>query len=261
VASDGPGTGTVHALPPGAFCDGVPGSTQTCTHAFDAPTQVTLTAVPNGLAVFAGWSGACSGTGPCTVDVAAREFVRAAFIGPYRLAVRGVDPAFDPPGVECGDTVGPCAWQRAGTTVTLRYEVHVFETVDWVPEPRPTEPEPPCGQSSCVVVMDRARFLHALVHETPFPNPISISPDNGRMYQAFGAVYLFPQVTQLQYPPLPLHYSWFDETTGQYLGDAPPPIAPPLAVGLHYITLFVFDDAEPTSNSAFARYELFVRDP
>ena len=32
VASEGPGTGTVKADPPGAFCDGVPGSTQTCSY-------------------------------------------------------------------------------------------------------------------------------------------------------------------------------------------------------------------------------------
>ncbi len=106
VASEGPGTGTVNANPPGAFCDGVPGSTQTCTYA--GPASITLTAVPEGLAVFAGWSGACSGTGPCTVDVTARHAVRASFRGPYKIVgqVRSIGGGsgwieYDPPGSDC----------------------------------------------------------------------------------------------------------------------------------------------------------------
>ena len=261
VASEGPGTGTVQADPPRASCDGVPGSTQTCTYPFDAPTQVTLTAVPHGLAVFAGWSGACSGTGPCTVNVAAREFVRAAFIGPYRLEAGGL---VDPPGVEC-DTDGHCGppLYRAGTEVTIFYADPIVDYAwYWIPEPWPTPPLL-CGRQyggvSCVVVMDRGRVIRAGLERTPRPDPIMVG-SGYRMYQAFGAVNLSPSVFQLQYPPRPLFYSWYDETTGQYLGDTPT-LSPALAVGLHYILFDVWDDTEPVNNHAWTRYELFVRDP
>src|SRR5262249_9048108 len=79
VASEGLGEGSVQASPPDVFCDAVPGSTQTCTYPFGSETTVTLTAVPHGLSVFTGWSGACSGTGPCVVSVSARHSVRATF--------------------------------------------------------------------------------------------------------------------------------------------------------------------------------------
>ena len=88
VASDGLGTGTVEVDPPRAFCDAVAGSTHRCSYTYGGPAQVTLTAVPEGLSAFAGWSGACSGTGPCMVDLAARRDVRATFRGPYHLAVK-----------------------------------------------------------------------------------------------------------------------------------------------------------------------------
>jgi hypothetical protein len=57
----GGGTGTVTSAPAGLTCSTV------CTTAFASGTSVTLTAAAGAGSAFAGWSGACSGSGPCTV--------------------------------------------------------------------------------------------------------------------------------------------------------------------------------------------------
>jgi hypothetical protein len=62
--------GTVTSSPAGINCG------STCSAAF-AGGSVTLTVVVNGNAVFAGWSGACTGTGPCTVTMDASKSVTA----------------------------------------------------------------------------------------------------------------------------------------------------------------------------------------
>ena len=36
-----------------------------CTETYDYDTDVTLTATPDANSAFAGWSGACAGTGAC----------------------------------------------------------------------------------------------------------------------------------------------------------------------------------------------------
>src|SRR5437899_2559725 len=60
------GSGTVTSNPPGINCG------TTCSASYDSGTQVTLTATPDFLWAFAGWSGGgCSGTGRCTVTITA----------------------------------------------------------------------------------------------------------------------------------------------------------------------------------------------
>jgi hypothetical protein len=62
VTVTGAGSGTVTSAPGGLTCSTV------CTASFAAGTSVTLTATPGAGSVFAGWSsGACTGTGLCTV--------------------------------------------------------------------------------------------------------------------------------------------------------------------------------------------------
>ena len=51
----------------------------TCGASFGSGTQVTLTATPQSGYVFAGWSGACSGTGSCVVTMSMAENVTATF--------------------------------------------------------------------------------------------------------------------------------------------------------------------------------------
>jgi Domain of unknown function (DUF1929)/Kelch motif len=65
--------GTVTSSPAGIRCG------NTCTSAFTGGTVVTLTVRVIGNTVFRGWSGACSGTGTCTVTMNADKAVGATF--------------------------------------------------------------------------------------------------------------------------------------------------------------------------------------
>jgi hypothetical protein len=80
----GAGYGTVSSLDQAINCGG------TCTHDYDYNTQVTLNASvnPTAAATFTGWSGPCSGTGACVVNVTAAAGVTANFtLNPYTVTV------------------------------------------------------------------------------------------------------------------------------------------------------------------------------
>jgi hypothetical protein len=51
----------------------------TCSHAYTANSQVTLSATPSSGSTFTGWSGACSGTGSCQVTMSSDMTVTATF--------------------------------------------------------------------------------------------------------------------------------------------------------------------------------------
>ncbi|MBK9035186.1 MAG: hypothetical protein IPL61_28660 [Myxococcales bacterium] len=59
----GPGVGRVVSNPAGINC------APDCRETLPCGTQVTLTALPTPPSTFRGWTGACSGTGACTVTV------------------------------------------------------------------------------------------------------------------------------------------------------------------------------------------------
>jgi len=71
VSLAGSGAGTVSGS--GISCPG------NCSDSYGASTTVTLTATPAAGSTFAGWSGACSGTGTCTVAMSADRSVTAIF--------------------------------------------------------------------------------------------------------------------------------------------------------------------------------------
>jgi hypothetical protein len=73
VAKSGTGSGTVSSSPAGISCGA------TCSGSFASGTSVTLTASPDPSSTFSGWSGACTGTGVCTVTVNSALNVTAAF--------------------------------------------------------------------------------------------------------------------------------------------------------------------------------------
>ena len=66
------GNGRITSTPPGIDCGG------TCSAQFDNG-QVSLSAAPDAGWTFAGWSGACSGTGACSVSLSSDVSVSAAF--------------------------------------------------------------------------------------------------------------------------------------------------------------------------------------
>jgi hypothetical protein len=74
VSKSGSGTGTVSSSPAGISCGA------TCSHAYAQGTSATLTAMPASGSKFAGWSGACSGTGKtCKLVMSANKAVTAKF--------------------------------------------------------------------------------------------------------------------------------------------------------------------------------------
>jgi phospholipase C len=117
VQSTGTGKGTVASNPSGINCG------TTCGTSFASGTAVTLTATPSTGSTFAGWSGACSGTGTCAVDLKASTSVSAAFnVIPVQLTVQSAGNgtgtvASTPAGINCGATCS--ATFGIGTSVTL----------------------------------------------------------------------------------------------------------------------------------------------
>ncbi|MGR0481751.1 MAG: InlB B-repeat-containing protein [Candidatus Electronema sp. V4] len=73
VSKNGTGSGAVTSSPAGISCG------STCGTSFTAGQSVTLTAAAASGSTFAGWSGACSGTGSCVVTMDADKAVTAAF--------------------------------------------------------------------------------------------------------------------------------------------------------------------------------------
>jgi PKD repeat protein len=73
VSKVGGGSGQVSSNPAGTACG------STCQAGFDAGSSVTLTATPDPGSVFAGWSGDCTGSGPCQVRMDQARTVTAAF--------------------------------------------------------------------------------------------------------------------------------------------------------------------------------------
>jgi len=73
VAKTGTGSGSITSNPSGIDCGA------TCAHAFSHGASVTLTASPAADSTFIGWTGACSGAGPCTLQMNADQAAIAEF--------------------------------------------------------------------------------------------------------------------------------------------------------------------------------------
>ena len=111
------GNGSVTSAPAGISCGSA------CSTAFNANTSVTLSAVAGAGSVFAGWSGACSGTSAtCTVTMADARTVGASFVASaqYTLSVTsgaGGIVTTVPGAIDCGTRC--IAGFAAGTAVNL----------------------------------------------------------------------------------------------------------------------------------------------
>ncbi|MGE0918339.1 Ig-like domain-containing protein [Trichlorobacter lovleyi] len=68
------GNGNVTSNPVGIAC-----SSETCSASFTAGSSVTLTAHPDGVSLFSGWSGCVSGTNSCSLTMDANKAVVAYF--------------------------------------------------------------------------------------------------------------------------------------------------------------------------------------
>ena len=138
-----------------------------CSETYDVVTGVTLTATPEGSAVFAGWSGACTGTSTtCTLTMNGPKLVTASFSNKPVLTVTKAGSGSgsvlsSPGGIDCGsDCSEP---YNLNTSVTLTAT--------------PTNPTTSTfagwsgsgctGMGSCVVTMDASKSVTATFNEVP----------------------------------------------------------------------------------------------
>jgi hypothetical protein len=100
VTKAGTGTGVVTSSPVGINCG------TDCTEVYSAGTVVTLTAAPDSGSTFAGWSGACTGSGTCALTMD---------------AAKSVSPLFQANGLTITATAGNGGSISPSGTVTVNY--------------------------------------------------------------------------------------------------------------------------------------------
>jgi FG-GAP-like repeat/Abnormal spindle-like microcephaly-assoc'd, ASPM-SPD-2-Hydin/Divergent InlB B-repeat domain len=116
VTLAGGGQGSVTSSPAGISCP------SKCVFGFSDGTMVTLTAHAATGSVFTGWSGACSGTGMCSVTLSASESVTATFklLFPLTVTLAGNGTGTvtsSPAGINCPTTCN--ATFASGTVIAL----------------------------------------------------------------------------------------------------------------------------------------------
>jgi phospholipase C len=125
VQDAGSGSGTVTSNPAGINCGSA------CTASFQSGTSVTLTATPASGSTFTGWSGACSGSGNCTVNLTTASSVTATFAASVQLTVQTSGDGTgtitsSPSGINCGSTC--TATFPSGTSVLLTTDAQAGST-------------------------------------------------------------------------------------------------------------------------------------
>jgi lysophospholipase L1-like esterase len=167
VTRAGAGTGNVTSSPAGINCG------STCSASYANGTSVTLTAVPASGSTFAGWSGACTGTGVCTVSMTQARSVTATFNGAtiFPLAVTRAGTGTGtvtstPAGISCGTTC--TANYAGGTSVTLTAAAAGGSTfAGW---------NGACtGTGICTVSMTVARNVTATFNSTAVTFPLNVT--------------------------------------------------------------------------------------
>lgn len=114
VVLAGGGPGRVVSEPAGIDCG------DDCTVTGVSDESVTLTATDTADSIFSGWSGACTGKGPCTVMLDADKTVTATFIPAFMLSVHIDAQAVQLPIIPCGQILCPVwfdASEAYGTVV------------------------------------------------------------------------------------------------------------------------------------------------
>jgi lysophospholipase L1-like esterase len=161
VAKSGSGAGTVTSTPAGINCGA------TCSASYASGTSVTLTAATASGSTFAGWSGACTGTGACTVSMTAARAVTATFntstsfpLSVTRMGTGTGAVTSNPAGISCGSTC--TANYASGTSVTLTALPASNSTFGgW---------SGACtGTGTCVVSMTQARSVTATFNGLALP--------------------------------------------------------------------------------------------
>ena len=164
VTDAGTGTGTVTSNPAGISC--TTGSTAGCSANYNSGTMVTLTAAAGTGSAFAGWGGACSGTGSCVVTMNAAESVTATFNTSVTFALTVTEAGTGtgtvtsaPAGISCPSTCS--ASYTSGTVVTLSEVAGTGSTfAGW---------SGACtGTGTCAVTMSAAESVTATFNTSTF---------------------------------------------------------------------------------------------
>jgi hypothetical protein len=90
VSATGNSTGNITSTPAGIACGPTAGTA--CAKDFYPGAQVVVTAVPSAKSRFAGWTGACTGTGVCTVTMGGPQTVSAKFVATITVHVEVSEP-------------------------------------------------------------------------------------------------------------------------------------------------------------------------
>ncbi len=158
VSRAGTGSGSVTSTPAGIDCGA------TCSADFGQGSTVTLTASAAAGSDFAGWSGACSGTGTCSVTMDAAKTATATFAKtPRQLSVAKTGTGSgtvtsSPGGIDCGAACS--ASFDHGTSVTLTAAPAAgVDFTGWGGDCTGTA-------STCTVSMDAARSVTATFEPT-----------------------------------------------------------------------------------------------
>jgi beta-mannanase len=150
VSLSGDGSGTVTSNPAGINCG------STCSASFTENTSVTLTASPASGSIFGGWSGACSGTGSCTINMNNAQNVTALFTHLNASAMLGAYVDYDGWNTSVIDSVNaamvkPLAvinlftnfdqgWSNLTTQATNIVSRNAVPMITWMPSV-PTRPD------------------------------------------------------------------------------------------------------------------------
>jgi Divergent InlB B-repeat domain len=148
------GKGRVSSAPAGIDCN------QPCAASFPTDSSVTLSATAFPGWTFAGWSGACTGTGSCALTMGDSRAVTATFAPPetsYALAVAadGGVVTSDIDGISCGEVC------------TASYGIGVGLTLTAAGSPVSWEGACPAGGSTCSLTMDGPKAVSARVGGAP----------------------------------------------------------------------------------------------
>jgi M6 family metalloprotease-like protein len=140
LTAAGSGSGTVTGGSPAVNCvmaDG--GTTGACLASYYGNPNVTLTATPVAGHTFGGWSGACSGTGTCTVAMSEARSVTAMFSQPgaaQHTVTLSASPAAG------GTTSGGGTYEAGASVTVLAAPATGFAFVNWTENGTPVSTSP-----------------------------------------------------------------------------------------------------------------------
>jgi subtilisin family serine protease len=237
-------TSSTSQVPPFS-CDNLMTPNQTCTSLYPVDTLVDLVVNPSSISLFVGWSGACSGTGPCQVRMSQAQSVTATFRGPQDLAltVSGTEGAAGRVSAEPLDIAAIPGCDNFGTpalSCLLRYRAGTAVQLTASPAPDSVFAgwEGACAGTvpTCLVPMSEPRTIAArfrLANHPPVANP-------GGPYTGFrGQAVVFNGTGSTDGDGDPLSYRWDFGDGASGTGATPSHVFPGL--GPFTVTLRVND--------------------